>query len=35
MAYRVVGAKRHELYDPRDKFSTFFRSCYSINYFDY
>ena len=32
---RVVGAKRHDLRGPRDKFSTFFRSCYSISYFNY
>ena len=28
-------AKRHALRGPRDKFSTFFRSCYSISYFEY
>ena len=28
-------AKRHALYDPRDKFSIFPRSCYSNNYFEY
>ena len=35
MAYRVVGAKRHALRGPRDKFSTFFRSRYSIGYLEY
>ena len=34
-ANRVTGARRHELRGPRDKFSTFFRSCYSISYFEY
>ena len=32
MAYQVVGAKRHALRGSRDKFSTFFRSWYSIDY---
>jgi len=35
MANRVVGAKRHDLCGPRDKFSTFFRSRYSIGYLEY
>src|SRR6185437_16170953 len=35
MANRVVGAKGHEPCGPRDKFSAFFRSRYSIGYLEY